>query len=111
MRFVPFIFLSLTILIGSASCGKEVKGLEEEIKILKEENGFLKAENIVLKRELDEVYNKLEEKEKAGVDSKMKHELIDSGKSRAEAKPAARPDLKIKNGHNKVRSGDDKKHL
>jgi regulator of replication initiation timing len=106
MKSILLAILSCVVLIGSISCGKEVKGLKEEMKILKEENSFLKAENIVLKKELDEVYKKLEEREKARDALKTKTEISDPEK----VKPAAaKPESKPKNGDNKVKNGDNKK--
>ncbi|MBA4418833.1 MAG: hypothetical protein C0392_13140 [Syntrophus sp. (in: bacteria)] len=83
MKYAIYILLSMTVFIGCASCGKEVKGLREEMKIIKEENSFLKAENIVLKKELDEVYKKLEERETARDAVKAGKEVKESEKLNA----------------------------
>jgi hypothetical protein len=65
MKRLSAITVILAIALLFPACGKEAKSLKEELRVVKEENSFLKAENIALKKEVDELYRKLEEKDKA----------------------------------------------
>ena len=64
MKYFSAITVVLAMALVLPACGKEAKSLKEELRVVKEENSFLKAENIALKKEVEELYRKLEDKEK-----------------------------------------------
>jgi hypothetical protein len=55
---------ALLLLGGCGSSAQEIQQLKEEIKILKEDNSLLKAQMAGLKKEAEELYRRLEDKEK-----------------------------------------------
>lgn len=65
MKKLFAVVVILGVVLIFPACGKEAKSLKEELRVVKEENSFLKAENIALKKEVEELYRKLEEKEKS----------------------------------------------